>query len=73
MAEADSGELRGTLNGKTQNQGIYSKQRKHEKSIIQGRHEHMNGRLKIFNVLNASFCCTERRKRDNMIGKHRTI
>ena len=70
FVEADTG-LQGCNKARIQHQGISTVERK-DKSILRGRHENVNGRLKVlhFNVLVSYFNHDSRRVRQEMFDKH---
>ena len=66
--EADTG-LQGCNKARIPHQGISTFERK-EKSIVRGRHENVNGRLKVFNVLVSYFHHDSGRDRQEMFNRH---
>jgi hypothetical protein len=69
LVECDTG-LEGVERARIPSQGISSGERK-QKSQVRGRHENVNGKLKVFNVLDTYFHHTsEDRDRDVMLNKH---
>lgn len=68
VVEVDGG-YKGTEKGRMPLQGVATWDRK-EKSVARGRHEAINGRLKIFNVLTTHFRHMGK-NREEMMNKHR--
>jgi len=68
LVECDTG-LKGNPKARLPYQAL-SKEGRKEKSIVRGRHENVNGRLKHFNVLCASFHHSAGRDREEMFYKH---
>ena len=68
FVEADNG-LQGCNKAKIPHKGISTVER-NEKSIVRGRHENVNGRLKVFNVLVSYFHHDSGRDRQEMFNKY---
>ena len=68
VVEVDGG-YGGIINGRLPRQGIDSQERK-EKSVARGRHEAINGRLKVFAVLTTHFRHMGK-NREEMMQKHK--
>lgn len=66
--EVDAG-YKGSPKFKTPTVAVNSKDRK-QKSVVRGRHENVNGRLKIFDVLNIPFRHTKTRQGKSMMENH---
>ena len=68
LVGCDTG-LKGNFKARLPAQALTKVGRK-EKSVVRGRHENVNGRLKHFNVLYASFHHSAGRDREEMFYKH---